>query len=87
MGITPQSTPHRYPLTNPATGALLTDIQMRHLELINEGAKTLFEAMHFAEGSAQAGDNEEQIFMTRRMKIANTHIETALLFARQEVMG
>lgn len=85
--ITPQSTPQRFPLTNPDTGALLSDHQVKHLEGIREGAKALFEALHQAEGSAKAGDNEENIFTTRRMNIAKTHIETALLFARQEVMG
>jgi hypothetical protein len=87
MALNPQSTPQRYPLTNPRTGALLTENQAKHLELIDEGAKHLFQALHFAEGSAMAGDNEENIFTTRRMNIAKTHIETALLFAREEVMN
>ena len=87
MPITPQSTPQRYPLTNPRTGGLLTENQVKHLELIDEGAKHLWQALHYAEGSAMAGDNEENVFTTRRMNIAKTHLETALLFAREEIMA
>jgi hypothetical protein len=86
--ISPKDTPaQRWPLVNPKTGQMLEDRKVKHLEMLEAGAKVLFEALHFAEGSAMAGDNEENIFTTRRMNIAKTHIETALLFAREEVMG
>jgi hypothetical protein len=87
MPITPQTTPqHRYPLTNPETGALLSEMQVKHLENLKKGADALYEAMHFAEGSAAAGDNEENTFMSRRMRLAQDHLETALLLAIKEVM-
>jgi hypothetical protein len=87
MPLTPKDTPHRYPLTNPSTGALLTDQQKTYLDNIETAKVALFEAMHQAEGSINPGENQEHVFTTRRMNIAKTHIETACLFAREEAMG
>jgi hypothetical protein len=84
--ISPKDTPHRYPLTNPRTGALLTDQQITYLDNLEVGAAALFEAMHHAEGSVDPGEHQEHVFTTRRMNIAREHLETALLFAREEAM-
>lgn len=84
--ISPKDTPHRYPLTNPRTGALLTDQQITYLDNLEAGAVALLQAMHNAEGSVDPGEHQEHVFTTRRMNIARTHIETALLFAREEAM-
>jgi hypothetical protein len=86
MPLTPRDTPHRYPLTNTRTGALLTDQQITYLENLEAGAAALLQAMHHAEGSVDPGEHQEHVFTTRRMNIAQTHIETALLFAREEAM-
>lgn len=87
MTLTPRDTPHRYPLTNPSTGALLTDQQITYLDNLRAAKAALFQAMHHAEGSIDPGENQEHVFTTRRMNIAKTHIETAYLFAREEAMG
>jgi len=60
-----------------------TTHQQMHLTRIAEAVEAVYAAMHDAEGSAQAGAHEEHVFMSRRMKIAATHIETALMFARK----
>lgn len=60
-----------------------TTHQQMHLTRIAEAAEALLQAMHDAEGSAQRGANEEHVFMMRRMNIAATHIETAMMFARK----
>jgi hypothetical protein len=84
--ISPKDTPHRYPLTNTRTGALLTDQQITYLDNLEAGAAALLQAMHHAEGSVDPGEHQEHVFTTRRMNIAQTYIETALLYAREEAM-
>jgi hypothetical protein len=86
MPLTPRDTPHRYPLTNPRTGALLTDQQITYLENLEAGVAALLQAMHHAEGSVDPGEHQEHVFTTRRMNIAKTHLDTALLFAREEAV-
>jgi hypothetical protein len=63
-----------------------TTSQQMHLTRIAEAGEALYAAMHDAEGSAQAGAHEEHVFMGRRMKIAATHIETAMMFARKAAL-
>lgn len=63
-----------------------TTHQQMHMVRIAEAVEALYAVMHDAEGSAQAGPNEEHVFMGRRMKIAATHIETALMFARKAAL-
>lgn len=84
--ISPKDTPHRYPLTNPRTGALLTDQQITYLDNLEAGAAALLQAMHHAEGSVDPGEHQEHVFTTRRMTIAQTYLEMALLYAREEAM-
>lgn len=71
---------------NSETGMPLTDNQLHHLDAIREAGNALYEAMHFAEGSTMPGDHQDHVFMSRRMKIAATHIETALMFARRAAL-
>lgn len=87
MSLTPQSTPHRYPLTNPSTGALLTDQQTTYLANLDAGLNAMFEAMHMAEGSIPPGEHQMHVFTTRRMINAANLIEMALLLAKEEAMG
>jgi hypothetical protein len=55
--------------------------QLMHLGRITEAAELLLAYMHDAEGSSQPGDHQEHTWSTRRMAIAATHIETAMMFA------
>jgi hypothetical protein len=88
MALTPQNAgQQRWPLVNNDTGQLLSDNQVKHLDMIREGAKSLYVAMHMAEGSATAGDHEEEIFTTRRMQRAAEMIELAVMLARKEAVG
>lgn len=60
--------------------------QRHHLDAIQTAGEALFEAMHFAEGSNPPGEHQDHEFQSRRMKIAATHIETALMFARRAAL-
>lgn len=71
---------------NYETGHELTTHQQMHLVRLTEAAAGLYEAMHNAEGSAVAGTREENVFLSRRMNIAATHIETALMYARKAAL-
>jgi hypothetical protein len=42
--------------------------------------------MHDAEGSAAPGEHQEHTWSSRRMSIAATHIETAMMFARKAAL-
>jgi hypothetical protein len=69
------------------TGQPLSDMQMVHLTKIREAADLLYAAMHDAEGSGMPGLMEDHVFQTRRMALANTHLENALLWARKAVLS
>lgn len=71
---------------NYETGKELTERQQVCLEALSETAYALYDAMHFAEGSTSPGEHQEHEFMGRRMKIAATHLETALMFARKAAL-
>lgn len=71
---------------NYATGEPLTDRQQHHLEALQAAGEALYEACHFAEGSVPPGEHQEHRFQSRRMSIAATHLETALMFARKAVL-
>jgi hypothetical protein len=66
--------------------AVMSERQEHHLDALNMAAEALYEAMHFAEGSNPPGEHQDHDFMSRRMKIAATHIETALMFARKAAL-
>jgi len=69
-----------------AQAKLVSERQEHHLDALNMAAEALYEAMHFAEGSNPPGEHQDHDFMSRRMKIAATHIETALMFARKAAL-
>jgi len=78
-------TPSSNPI-NALTGEPMSDRQMHHLDAITAGGEALYEAMHFAEGSTPPGQYQEHTFSTRRMNIAATHLETALMYARKAAL-
>lgn len=71
---------------NAETGMPLSDRQRIHLQAIREAAEPLYEAMHNAEGSAMPGEHQEHSFGSRRMSIAATHLETAIMYARRAAL-
>jgi hypothetical protein len=85
--ITPRDSPPQFAVpVNSETGMPLTEHQLHHLDAIKEAGAALYEAMHFAEGSNPPGEHQDHEFMSRRMKIAATHIETGLMFARKAAL-
>ena len=71
---------------NDRSGQPLSDHQQMHLARIDKAAELLLAYMHEAEGSALPGQYQDHVFMSRRMAIAATHIETALMFARKAAL-
>lgn len=72
---------------NYSTGQPLSEQQRHHLDAIEAAGEALYESMHFADGSAAVdGRVAEHVFGSRRMRIAATHLETALMFARKAVV-
>ncbi|MER8619176.1 hypothetical protein NKG99_20450 [Mesorhizobium sp. M1409] len=83
----PRDQPTRFGVpVNYETGEPLTDRQMHHLEAIKVAADVLYAAMHEAEGSGPPGEHQDHVFQSRRMAIAATHVETALMFARKAAL-
>ena len=83
----PRDQPVRFNVpVNYETGQELTPRQNAHLEALAEAAESLYGAMHFAEGSAEPGEHQEHHFLSRRMAIAGTHLETCLMFARRAAL-
>jgi hypothetical protein len=68
------------------TGRPLSDNQVKHLDAIKAAGTALYAAMHVAEGSNPPGDHAEHSWGSRRMAIAATHLETALMFARKAAL-
>jgi hypothetical protein len=64
----------------------LSERQEHHLDALSMAGEGLFDAMHAAEGTNPPGEHQEHEFQSRRMKIAATHIETALMFARKAAL-
>lgn len=67
---------------NIDTGKPFTDAQMARIEKLNAAAESLFAVMHECEGS-NPGNAE---FSSRRMKIAYTQLELAILMAKRAAM-
>jgi hypothetical protein len=83
----PRDTPPEYGvLVSSETGMPLTQRQRAHLQAIREAVEPLYEAMHNAEGSTMPGEHQEHTWSSRRMSIAATHIETALMFIRRAAL-
>jgi hypothetical protein len=71
---------------NAETGKPLTDKQLLRLSAIKEAAEPLYEAMHLADGSAMPGEHQDHTWASRRMSIAATQLEMALMFARRAAL-
>lgn len=71
---------------NSETGLPLTDQQQARLRAISEAGEALYMAMHNAEGSTPPGQHQEHTWSSRRMAIAATQIEGALMFARKAAL-
>lgn len=72
---------------NSLTGEPLTTGQQMRLAKLTECADALYAAMHEAEGSTgPASKFEDHVFMSRRMNIAATHLETSLMYARKAAL-
>lgn len=85
--ITPRDTPPPLAVAiNYETGFPITDRQKVHLQAIKDAGNVLLNAMHDAEGSSAPGEHQDHIFQMRRMAIAATHIETALMYARRATL-
>lgn len=67
-------------------GQSLTDRQKHHVEALQSAGDALLEAMHWAEGSSPPGQHQEHVFLSRRMSIAATQLELALLMARKAAL-
>lgn len=77
----PRDAPRNY-----ATGEPLSTRQELHLAALTEAGEKLYAAMHEAEGSSHPGEHQDHVFMSRRMSIAATNIETALMYARKAAL-
>lgn len=85
--ISPRDQPFRFAVpVDYETGAELTTHQQMRLERLSAAAESIYEAMHNAEGSTAPGDHQEHVFLSRRMNVAATHLETALMFARKAAL-
>jgi hypothetical protein len=86
--INPRDAAPRYNVpVNVDTGQPLTDNQLLHLTSLKEAAEGLYAAMHAAEGTNPPdGPFQDHHFQSRRMAIAATHLETALMFARKAAL-
>lgn len=71
---------------NAETGKPLTDKQLFRLSAIVEAAVPLYEAMHLSDGTTMPGEHQEHTWSSRRMSIAATHLETAMMYARKAAL-
>ena len=76
-------------MTNPnnrLTGQPVNDRQQHHLDAIEKAGEALFEAMHFADGSAPPGEHQEHVFTGMRMRRAADNLEMVLMLARKAAL-
>jgi hypothetical protein len=71
---------------NYETGQPLTEAQRARIGRIADAVEALRKEMHDAEGSAMPGEHQDHVFVSRRMNIAATHLETALMYARKAAL-
>jgi hypothetical protein len=71
---------------NYETGEELSDRQNHHLAALQQAGEALYEAMHNAEGSQPPGEHQEHRFQSRRMSIAATNLEIAMMMARKAAL-
>lgn len=62
------------------------DRHQQRLDSLRSAAEALREVMHFSEGSMMPGQHQDHVFTSRRMSIAATHLETALMFAEKAAL-
>lgn len=84
----PRDQPTRFGVpVNYETGLELSDRQALHLEAIKVAAEALYAALHEAEGSAiPDGPVRDHQFGSRRMAMAGTYLEIAVMFARKAAL-
>lgn len=61
------------------TGRQLSDAQLGRVKKVDDAVKALLAVMHECEGS----DVENPTFQSRRMAVANTHLEIAGMMAKK----
>lgn len=73
---------------NYETGQELSERQVVHLAAITDAAERLYAAMHNAEGSSVPGEalGREHVFGSRRMAMAGSHLEIAVMLARRAAL-
>jgi hypothetical protein len=71
---------------NFETGRPLTEKQAFRLSALKEAADNLYKAMHLIDGSTEPGEHQDHTWTTRRMSIAATQLETALMYARRAAL-
>lgn len=71
---------------NTLTGETLSTAQQLRLRKLTDAADGLYAAMHEAEGSSLPGEHQDHVFMSRRMNIAATQLEIALMMARRAAL-
>jgi hypothetical protein len=59
---------------------------VERIQSLQAAVEALREMMHMAEGSMMPGEHQEHVWSSRRMSIAATHIETALMYARKAAL-
>ena len=64
------------------TGQALSDRQRQHLEMLQDAAGALYEAMHYADGTQPDAER----FGSRHMAIAATQVELGLEMAFRAVL-
>lgn len=87
MSVGPRDQPPQYNVpVNAETGKPLTEKQLFRLSALKEAAQPLYEAMHLSDGSAMPGEHQEHTWASRRMAVAATNLETALMYARKAAL-
>jgi hypothetical protein len=69
-----------------SAGGQLSDRQNHHLAALTAAGEGFYNAMHAAEGSNPPGEHQEHQFQSRRMSIAATQLEIALMMARKAAL-
>jgi hypothetical protein len=71
---------------NSENGKPLTEMQLFRLSAIREASVPLYEAMHLSDGSTSPGEHQDHTWATRRMSVAATYLEIALMMARKAAL-
>jgi hypothetical protein len=79
-------TPKAFAYLDYESGKEISDRQLIHLDALANAAEALREAMHYADGTTMPGEHQEHTWSSHRMSVANSHLETALFFARRAAL-